>query len=86
MKGHKLTIDGTRAYCQCNAWQWPVGPELAAAHARHLEAEEAREAELMRLASEQPARASRFGKIGQIALTIAAFAAIMFTVLHFTGL
>jgi hypothetical protein len=85
--GHKLnmsSLDGM-ARCQCNAWQWVIGPDLGEAYAGHVIKEQQREADLIASLSSAPKRPSRFAKVGQLAVVYLVFMGVMFTVLHFIG-
>lgn len=86
LSGHKLNISPTDriARCQCNAWQWPCGSDLPEAYAGHIKQEQEREAAMIAY-SETYKPPSRLAKVGQLAILFAAFACVMFTVLHFIG-
>jgi hypothetical protein len=91
--GHKLnmgSLDGI-ARCQCNAWQWHIGPDLGEAYAGHIQQEQKREDELLkfldsRVGETDLSRPSRLGKVGQVIATLFVFMIIMFTVMHFIGI
>jgi hypothetical protein len=87
LAGHKLnmaSLDGI-ARCQCNAWQWHVGADLAEAYEGHIKQEQKREAELIAAIRSAPAGPSRLAKVGQLAVVYLVFMAVAFTILHFIG-
>jgi hypothetical protein len=86
-QGHHLnmsSLDGM-ARCQCNGWQWHIGPDLGEAYAGHVRQEQEREAQLIAFLDSRPVGPSRLAKAGQLAVTLLVFTVIMFTVLHFIG-